>query len=386
MRSKLVSLLLVALLLLASFSTALAQDGVYCGDLSEEDCAILQSAQEAMMSVRSYTSDASYDALVTGLPGLPADGVSVAVNVAGAFEWSDEALAAAGTLAGATQEEVMAALSENPQILGDLVSGLSADVVISYEASQALADELGAQVGIAVPASASIPVIIVDGVFYWDASDFAAWGAYEGWVGMPLAEVVGKLAEAGAFDPTAMEQLASDPTTAAAMVVPAMLLSPDAFSEFIVLERGEDTDVDGQTAAVFTTSFDVAGLLASPMFSDLVTQLVASGAIQGVTPADVEQLLPMLPMVAPMLGLTIDGAQTIGLDDYMVYNTASEIVWDLAGLGQMAAMSGADLGLGADAGLSFTVNVDDADFNADQGIVAPEDAAMLTADQVLGGQ
>jgi hypothetical protein len=263
----------------------------------------------------------------------------------------------------------------------DLVSGLSADVVISYEVSQALADELGAQAGAAVPASASVPVIIVDGNLYWDASAFAAWGAYEGWVGMPLAEVVGKLAEAGAFDPAAMQQMASDPTTAAAMVVPAMLMSPDAFSEFIILERGDD--MDGK--AVFTTSLDVAGLLASPMFTDLVTQLVASGAIQGVSSADVEQLLPMLPMVAPMLGLTIDGAQTIGLDDFMVYNTTSEIVWDLAGLGQMAAMSGADLGLGADAGLSFVVSVDDADFNADQGIAAPEDAAMLTADQVLSG-
>ena len=86
------------------------------------------------------------------------------------------------------------------------------------------------------------------------------------------------------------------------------------------------------------------------------------------------------------VGLTIDGAQSIGLEDFMVYNTTSEIIWDLAGLGQMAAMSGADLGLGADAGLSFVVSVDDADFGADMGIVAPADAAMLTAAQVLGGQ
>ena len=111
-----------------------------------------------------------------------------------------------------------------------------------------------------------------------------------------------------------------------------------------------------------------------------------SGAIEGVSAADVEQLLPMLPMVAPMLGLTIEGAQSIGLEDYMVYNTTSEIIWDLAGLGQMAAMSGADLGLGETAGLSFVVSVDDADFGADMGIAAPADAAMLTAEQVLGGQ
>ena len=382
MRSKLVSLLLVALLLLASFSTALAQDAVYCGDLSADDCAILQSAQEAMMSVTSYTSDASYDAVVTGLPGLPAEGVAVSVNVAGAFEWSEEALAVAGMLAGLTQEETMAAFGENPEALGDLVNGLNADVVLSYEISQALADELGAQIGAALPTSASVPVIIADGNFYWDASAFAAWGAYEGWVGMPLGEVVAQLAAAGAFDPAAMEQMASDPNTAMAMAIPAMLLAPDAFNEFIVLERGED--MDGM--AVFTTSLDVAGLLSSPMFTDLVTQLAASGAIQGVSAADVEQLLPMLPMVAPMLGLTIDGAQSIGLEDFMVYNTTSEIIWDLAGLGQMAAMSGADLGLGADAGLSFVVSVDDADFGADMGIVAPADAAMLTAAQVLGGQ
>jgi hypothetical protein len=380
MRSKLVSLLLVALLLLASFSTALAQDGVYCGDLSADDCAILQSAQEAMMSVMSYKSDATYSATVQGLPGV--DAVAVDVNVAGAFDWSEDALMVAGMLAGLTQDEVMAALGENPQALVDLVNGLSADVVLSYEISQALADELGAQIGAALPAAASVPVVIADGNFYWDASDFAAWGAYEGWVGMPLAEVVGQLAASGALDPAAMEQMASDPTTAMAMAVPAMLLAPDAFNEFVVLERGDDAD----GMAVFTTSLDIAGLLSSPMFSELVSQLVASGAIEGVSSADVEQLLPMLPMVAPMLGLTIEGSQSIGLEDFMVYNTTSEIIWDLAGLGQMAAMSGADLGLGADAGLSFIVSVDDSDFGADQGIVAPADAAMLTAEQVLGAQ
>ena len=74
MRSKLVSLLLVALLLLASFSTALAQDGVYCGDLSADDCAILQSAQEAMMSVMSYKSDATYSATVSAARSWPRAG------------------------------------------------------------------------------------------------------------------------------------------------------------------------------------------------------------------------------------------------------------------------------------------------------------------------
>ena len=275
----------------------------------------------------------------------------------------------------------MAALGENPQALVDLVNGLNVDVVLSYEISQALADELGAQIGAALPAAASVPVIIADGNLYWDASDFAAWGAYEGWVGKPLGEVVGQLAASGALDPAAMEQMAADPTTAMAMAVPAMLLAPDAFNEFVVLERGDD--MDGK--AIFTTSLDIAGLLSSPMFSELVSQLVASGAIEGVSSADVEQLLPMLPMVAPMLGLTVEGSQAIGLEDFMVYNTTSEIIWDLAGLGQMAAMSGADLGLGADAGLSLIVSVDDSDFGADQGIAAPEGAAMLTAEQVLGG-
>ena len=384
MRSKLVSLLLVALLLLASFSTALAQEGVYCGDLAEEDCALLQSAQEAMMSVMSYKSSATYDATVTGLPGLPADGVAVSVGVDGAFAMDEAAMAAASALAGKTQEEIMMALGEDAQPLVDLLSGWSVDGVLSYEVSQELADELGAQIGAALPASASIPVILVDGNFYWDASAFAAWGAYEGWVGMPLAEVVGQLAASGALSEAAMQQMAADPNTAMAMAIPAMLLAPDAFSEFVTIERGDDADIDGTPVAVFTTSFDIAGLLASPMFSDLVNQVVASGAIEGVSAADVEQLLPMLPMVAPMLGLTIDGAQAIGLEDMLVYYTGSELLWDLSGLGQMAAMSGADLGLGDGAGLSLVIDVADSDFNADQGIAAPADAAMLTAAQVLG--
>jgi hypothetical protein len=39
MRSKLASLALVLILLLASFSTALAQEALFCGDLEEADCA-----------------------------------------------------------------------------------------------------------------------------------------------------------------------------------------------------------------------------------------------------------------------------------------------------------------------------------------------------------
>ena len=137
MRSKVLSLLLVLVLLLATFSTALAQAEPFCGDLDEADCTLLTTATENMKEVASYTADAEYSAQLIGLPGLPLSEASVDVMVGGAFALDDAALAAAQQLAMATsQEEIAALMSDSPELFVDFYNGWSFDARLTSRSAK----------------------------------------------------------------------------------------------------------------------------------------------------------------------------------------------------------------------------------------------------------
>jgi hypothetical protein len=271
MRSKMLGLLIVLALLLGTFGSAFAQDEMpepFCGNLSEEDCTLLRDAQAAMMDVSSYTASANYDVMLTGIPGLPADEVTVNVDVNGAFVMDDAAMAAAQMFVGKDQQAITEALAEDAQPLGDLISGWDVNGTITYDMTPELAEVLSAQAGVAMPSSASVGLILVDGVLYADLSDFAALGAPEGWLGIPVGELLQAQIDAGAFADAAaqMDAASLDPTTATALGLQNMLMNPQAFEQFMIIERGEDEG----GAVAFNTRMDVAGFVASPQFADIL--------------------------------------------------------------------------------------------------------------------
>jgi hypothetical protein len=377
-------LLVVLALLLGTFGTALAQDNApYCGDLSEEDCTLLQDAQAAMMEVSSYTASATYDANLTGIPGLPAESIDVNVSVDGAFTMDESALAAAQGFVGLTQDEITAALAEDATPFADLINGWGVDGSISYEMTPELADAFSAQAGLAIPAAGTVGLILADGVLYADLSDFAALGAPEGWLGIPVGELLQAQIDAGVFAEAAaqVDPANLDPATATALGLTNMLSNPQMFEQFMSVEK---TEADG--ASVFTTSVDVGGFVASPEFSEIIMGLADAGlfAESGLTAADIEANLPMVGMMAPMIfgDLVVGSSTTVDADNF-VSNTSTEFSWDLAGLLQMAATTGAlppELNTGGPMSISLTTSVDNADFNVEQTIAAPADAMMIPAD------
>ena len=396
MRSKLLGLLVVLALLLGTFGTALAQDMTepFCGDLADEDCTLLQDSQAAMMDVSSYKATATYDAMLAGIPGLPADEINVNVTVDGAFAMDDAALEASKKFVGLDQQAVMEALADDPQPLLDLLSGADFDMTLSYEMTEELAAAFSAQAGVDIPAGGSVGLIMVDGVLYADLSDFAALGAPEGWIGVPVGELLQAQVDAGVFE-QAMAQMdpsQMDPTTAATLGLQNMVMgNAKEFEKYLTIERGEDIEVaDGQSAAVFNTTVDIAGLVAGPEFTQMITALAESGAFEssGLSAADITQNLPMLGMMAPMIfaDLNVGNSVTVGTEDMFVYNTTTEFSWDLTGLLQMAAMSGA-LPAGLDAGnpmsVSLNTNIDYSDFNAEQTVEAPADAMMIPVESMM---
>jgi hypothetical protein len=383
-------LLVVLALLLGTFGTAFAQDETpapFCGDLDPDDCTLLQDAQAAMMEVSSYRSSATYDVSVAGIPGLPADEININLMMDGSFAMDEAAMAAATQLMGKDQQAVMTALGEDASALADLINGWNVDATIDYELTSELADLLGAQSGVTIPASASVGVIMADGVLYLDLSAFSALGAPEGWIGIPVGELVQAQIDAGVFEQAAaqMDPANLDPSTAASLGLANMLTgNPQQFEQFMTIERSEG---DGGEA-VFTSSVDVAGFVASPEFSDLITSLADAGAFaeSGLTSADIEANLPMVGMMAPMIfaDLVVRNSVTIDPENNYVTNTSSEFSWDLAGLLQMAAMSGQlppELDSSAPMAFSFTTSIDNSDFNSpDLTVEAPADAMMIPAE------
>jgi hypothetical protein len=396
MRSKVLSLLVVLALLLGTFGTAFAQDMTepFCGDLAEEDCTLLQDSQAAMMEVSSYTASASYDAMISGIPGLPADEINVNVMVDGAFAMDEAAMEASMLFVDKDQQAIMEMLAEDAQPLVDLLNGWSFDLTLNAEMAEELAEAISAQAGMTIPASASVGLILAGGVLYVDLSDFADLGAPAGWLGIPVGEFTQAGMDAGAFTDAAaqMDPANLDPTTAATLGLQNMLMGQaEQFEAFMSVMRGEDVEVgDGQAGAVFETSVDVAGLVASPAFSEMLMALAEAGALEGsgLTAADIEANLPMVGMMAPMIfaDLVVGNSVTVGTEDMYVYNASTEFSWDLAGLIQMAAMSGAlpaEIDASAPMAISFTTSVDNADFNVEQTIEAPADAQMIPVEAMM---
>ena len=354
MRSKLLVLFTVLALVLGTFATALAQDAsdVFCGDLSEEDCAILQQSKEAMATVAQNTANQTLDVTVSGIPGLPAEEINATLTAAILSAADADAVAAAASLNGLTQQEMMQTLADDPQPLLDMVNGLDLDLSAGLSMTPELADLISAQSGLDFPDQIAAQFKLVDGVLYWDLSEVAAFvpTVASGWVGFPLADVVAEMAKQGTFDQalTAMNEqsMGAGATALAGAALPDFVRqNAEMFQKYTTIERGEDIDLAGQTGATFVTTFDAMSFLSGPEFQQIVVDLAKAGAFEGtgLSAADVEQNVQMLGMMGPMLftGITATAKQTIGLDDLYQYDYESELSWDMASLMQMAATSGA---------------------------------------------
>ncbi len=405
MRSKVLSLLLVLVLLLATFSTALAQTEPFCGDLDEADCALLTTATENMMDVASYTAEAAYSAQLVGIPGLPLSEAAVDVMVGGAFAYDDAALAAAQQLGMATSQEDMAALmSDSPELFVDFYNGWSFDAQIDVAISEDLAAALSADAGVEIPTALAVPLILKDGVLYVDVTELAplmeGGEGMEGWIGFELGRVLEASAEQGVFeqaaasmDPEAMAMAGGEDaaTAAALMGLAAAMSDPTAFEQFQTIERVDDEEIDGMPVAVFVTSFDVLSFISSPQFVDLIMGLADSGALGADAPtaADVEQGMQMLGLMGPMLfqGLTSESTTMASIDEpnYIV-GQSSLFSWDLAGLLQMAAMSGAvpaDQMPSGESKIEISTSVMNSSINEPQEIEAPADAQIVPAEAMM---
>jgi len=397
MRKNALLILLVIALLAFSAAPALAQDlpEPFCGDLEEADCAILQAAQDAQMEISSYVSTVDATALVAGIPGLPADELT--------FEWSqDTVLSMDPELTMAMAELQMQgpeAMMENLEELADLTvqfyQTLGVDATVDLTLPEEIASILSAQAGVEVPEDLSLQVVMVDGFAYIATEGLAFLGPQltdmGEWIGVDLASAVemGFDQSLNSSDPAQQAQMAQS------LGLSSMLSSEEVrglFEDFVVVERLDDADVDGTDVAVFETSFDFAGFLASPGFWQFLTDnldTISSMSQTPITEEELQQAQMALTFLGPALleGLEFTSTSSLGAEDSLPYGQLVSFNWDLAGLLQFAASTGAvPAGTGRDALISLEIDATNSEFDAAPEITAPEDATIIPLEGMEASQ
>ena len=395
---KFISALLCAFLLTSSLVVpVLAQDSpltppVLCGDLDEADCGILESSSAAMQDVTSYAFSLEYNAFLTGLPDMDVETVDITFGADGTVAIDPEVVATIKSLSEASMsgdaDAMTAAMEEMPAAIIDLYGSIGFDGEIHLSMPEELAAILSEDSEVPMPAELSLAFRIVDGMFYMEIADLKAFAPdleeiEADWIGFDL---VGLMEQSLAQSSTAtMDQESMAQSMVAAGLANQIV---GAMEPYVTVERLDDTDIDGQTAAVFQSSVDMVGFFSSDEFINFVRDSAAAvGADDEATTAQLDEGLTMMGFIAPMIfgGMEINNVMTIGLDDFYLYAQDFVFNWDLSQLLGFAAMSDPSIAeaLGdAEPVIEFTFANTFDQFNEDFEFAAPDSVQIIPLDEM----
>jgi len=389
----LISLLLALAILAIPTAQVFAQDAgdgpvIFCGDLNEVDCDILHASADAMEALTEGSYDAYFEFFAGGIPETPFSEISGDWTQISDFVISDELQA---TMAGLGAEEAIAMVSDQDaleEFVIALVNGIDTAQETHINLNDELAELISAQIGYPLPTEMSLRYVITDGQGYINLDDLSAivpeMGDMEGWIGTDLQPVL----------EYAFSQMDLDTSDGSldAVAAPLALASPEGqmeiLGDYMDITRLENEEIDGQDAAVFETTFDLAGFVTSPGFLDFVLeQLEASGEV-AISPSDLAQVQMFMPMIGPMLVGGLDsGSWQYILDEEPYYTLLNEskFEWDLTSLLSMVAMTGAVPApeAGDQTFIAFNTSTAHGNFDDVGEIGVPEGAMYVPGDAVV---
>lgn len=393
MYHRLICAILAALLPLLIAAPVAAQDGaspfVICGDLPDEDCALIEESALAMQDLSSYSLSAAMGFSIAGVPDLPVDPLEIDITLDGSFVMDDAAKEVAQELNSIMIEGDPARLAELgesfQQMTLDLYRGMDFDFSIRYDIPSDLAETLSQDSEVPLPETFTMDIRLIDGTMYLNVADLRALDPSieneltSDWIGFDYIGMLEMQLEQGGRG--------EDPFTASAAAGVAMVQLTSEMGDFVSVERGDDVALDRQDGASFTYTFDIIGFLTSDAFRTAMENMMTSLG-EDVSAAEMREALTMLDFVAPMLfrDLEVSSSTVIGVDDKLTHAADFTFFWDLSSLLEFAAMTDPSIAetLGdAQPVIALDFSAEYADFNDEMIFEAPEDVQMIPLEQMV---
>lgn len=400
----LLMLLLLLLLTLTSTTAALAQaadlPAPFCGELADDDCDLLADSQAAMLDVQEMTTSTQIDLLVAGIPDLPLEEVSLSVAQDSVIAMDptviQELTQLQASLQSADASDMDTIMEDYMALVVDLYSTLGLDsevtIILPEDIAALLSEQAG---GIAVPEEITLQIRLTEGFIYVNLDDLAAaipeLEAMEGWFGLDIATFMSDMLEQASA-----EASASDMASLQMGMGAGSMLNSEAvrglLEDFVNVERLDDDTIDLQDVAVFSTTFDFGGFIASEGFQTLIREnldLINQMADTSVTEDELDEVMLGLRFLGPSLfqDLEFEILQSIGLEDNYIYQTETHFAWDLKTLMALAAMADGGRREMPDVApvINFDLMQESGDFNDAPEIEAPEDAQIIPLEALEEG-
>jgi hypothetical protein len=383
LRKPVFGLLMVVVLLVAPISTVLAQGGtppLFCGDLSEADCAILAQSQAAMTGLTSSAVKVSMDLGLTGMEE-PEDSFAMSLLVDGAYEANSELMATLGQMA--SPEDMGALMSAGMDVIVDLLRGVKGDAGVEI----VLPAELAAEMDIPME-TLTTRLVMVDGVLYVnletlipaeaqgeDAAEMPAW------IGVDLAGMYEMLSssmmeEAGENMPDFQELFATEEF--------ATLYDVNAWGDFMDIVRLADAEVAGQSVAVFEMVMDYGAVFTSEAFQEAFAGYMDK--VMELSGEEAEKMPDnfMDVMAAMMGGMSLKTTQWIGLQDFYVHRMDMDFAFafDKEAIAAIAPNEAEDIP--ENFSMAMKLVVDSSAFNVPVEVVAPAGAQVINPMMFMG--
>ena len=362
-------LLIVVLLLalLVPLNGVLAQEGeVFCGDLSAEDCTLLEESQAAMMTLESlgFNFDANMEMSASG-GDMGMEGIALNLAGEGALAMDIAALADLQAM----QPDDMANMGE---MMSQLLNSVNAEMVLQLGLPE---DMVGPKMS-----ELSLDMRMVDGVFYVEISKLMQ-APEETWMGLDMGALYGVMFSEMMGEMDMGEMMGSD--------IFSLSSDPEFINEFMTISRLDDAEVMGQTVAVFEMTLDYGALMSDEAFREAMTNYMNSiMAMQGMDeemPPGFDMDLVMDMMMARFVDATLSYTQWLGLDDHYVHHGEMDMAFNMNMAAMMASVPEADTeGAPESFSISFDATYDLHAFNEPVEVTAPENAQIIDPMQFMG--
>ena len=260
---RITTLLVICALLLVGGATLAQESTVFCGDLSEADCALITQASTATASLQSGSIDFSLNLNMTNIPDSPA-----ALNISVSGNGSASGMGAFQSLADVAPDADLATVI--PQLL-DALEAFNGDLNLNITIPAELAE--------GGPNSVDLNLVWVNGTGYinFDAlQPVTNDPTLTGWGGLEIVALVRAALEQ---QPELLDQLGDMSSMSGAMGAggfdPAMIerfSDPEFAGQYMTITRAADEN----GLAVFETTLDFGALYNDPAFQELMQQQMES--------------------------------------------------------------------------------------------------------------